>query len=459
MFATAGSNILTSVTTLRKGLIQFGQLKGYWLNFVSISYKGNALALLFYVSKLEAYCISCFRLNRLTEIKFTDSLSLRQTLLSYIEEIERLMNYNFHFRQEGNSFPDWPKIYRTIKAGGKQVFTQRVMTESAFIIMQLVNEKFSNKSFLGAPRLNLYPRLFNDFPREVSIVFVSVRWDTITFMSCYGVSISTTFHIYAHPYQMNVWICILIAIILLSFGMYRDVPKPWRQISYLLLLTIGSLLENIHLSWNLNLRLKFFIMPWLLIVVVLSNAYKGILTSDLTAPKPNTGLQMFEELDDVFLYPEHDIPPDLPILNQTGNVFFKDSNELLVRTCIGPPGLFMNLFYSGEIGRKSHLPKSLLKNKKMYDYILERLVLPPKISVEEVVSQCDKSGFLDFRSKILDFRVPKSRQKTLAEKPFILAKDSIFSTIYGWSADNTMINGLTGFLNKLVLTGFYSWIE
>ncbi|CAG7830989.1 unnamed protein product, partial [Allacma fusca] len=121
------------------------------------------------------------------------------------------------------------------------------------------------------------------------------------FISCDGVETSLTYKIYSDPFQDNTWVSIFAFAILTGIFLEFHVKQSLVQIYPMLMLPLRALLEQVDVDESevpRTRKLKMVMTMWLLASVVLSNAYKGILTSDLTALKPANGFQAFDNLTD-----------------------------------------------------------------------------------------------------------------------------------------------------------------
>ncbi|CAG7823813.1 unnamed protein product [Allacma fusca] len=102
------------------------------------------------------------------------------------------------------------------------------------------------------------------------------------------------------------------------------------------------------------------------------------------------------------------------------------------------------------------------KHKNLVSKIMGQIVYPaadPYVSIEEDVSQCDNVALIDFKSSILNFRVPKLRRKTLQSKPFLMGKEPFLNGTYGWGFIISFGNQLFEFLEKLIESGVFQRVR
>jgi len=112
----------------------------------------------------------------------------------------------------------------------------------------------------------------------------------------------STASLFWKPYQPNVWLgigtCILLTGCIVAVAKKRSAAEVFSPLKFL-----SSILFNlIDVSWNPGkfLKISGIIFPlWLLIGIVLTNSYKGLIISYLTAPwSPKQDWHYFHEMKD-----------------------------------------------------------------------------------------------------------------------------------------------------------------
>jgi len=128
-------------------------------------------------------------------------------------------------------------------------------------------------------------------------LYLPTRLNDFKFMACELRVISVDFQAYLKPFGVEVWLCLCIVMgsstIFLFIVFYvKDV-----QVNGFLLL-YSFLLEHGHHIGNRLGRIRSFntfMTMFLLMVIILQNAYKGIVISDITAPLQETHISTYEE--------------------------------------------------------------------------------------------------------------------------------------------------------------------
>ncbi|CAG7726547.1 unnamed protein product [Allacma fusca] len=105
-------------------------------------------------------------------------------------------------------------------------------------------------------------------------------------------------------------------------------------------------------------------------------------------------------------------------------------------------------------------PHFFTKEKSIFYKILDQVVLPgkPHVSIEDV-SGCNNVALIDFRSAILNFKVPKSRRRTVLSNPFLMGKESILQGLSGWGISDFHGSKLFQFLGKLMESGVFKRVR
>ncbi|CAG7731683.1 unnamed protein product [Allacma fusca] len=210
---------------------------------------------------------------------------------------------------------------------------------------------------------------------------------------------------------------------------------------------------------------------WLFASVVLSNAYKGILTSDLTAYKPVKGLETFADLGDadLIIQPLQECYKRLNRKSKAPETFVQyfrrlrgvlvSENASIVRLLSTPndterPDTHLNVFHDVTFG-KSNASESYTKKALS---VSQKLVYPVKENTtEKIVLSCDRIAYLDFQSKIKNFKIPIAMRNYLVKHPLVLGKEKIFVSDIGVSIVHDC--GLLEFLRIVYESGIFRWVQ
>jgi len=125
------------------------------------------------------------------------------------------------------------------------------------------------------------------------------------FLTCDGVGQSISFQFYVGPYDFLSWITFLsisflllpfVSLLLLKLKSRIAVPLKWKKkLNLVLDVILFDIAAALEISPNFTKmissvpRLTFILGLWTLLTVIIVNAYKGIVTSETTAPYPVTG--------------------------------------------------------------------------------------------------------------------------------------------------------------------------
>ncbi|CAG7717301.1 unnamed protein product [Allacma fusca] len=396
---------------------------------------------------------------------------------------------------------DEPNLIQEVLSAGKEIFTNKncrilggnLLYFSEIIIIAAVTQKYSNftfgnadKDFSKSEAANNYKRGFVSFDSlPTSPGFLPLRQDSLVFFTCYGIKSDFIYEIYRRPFQINLWIFIL-GFLIFTAGFLQIGLNPQRHSRYQVsMLAINTLLEQVDLDRSgipSNKKFRMVMLTWLLTSVVLSNAYKGIITSDLTALKPTEGLETFEELMDVdIMIPligkfRNGLDFTRPKMNYTATeddkskgrakLFRNGTRHMFLRA--SDVGWLFNDYAEVTLMRRREKYRSFNITMPDENYadklmrIAKTLTMPlnGKIKrLEEHVSECDRIAYLDFESRILHFRVPQSRQTDLHTRPFVMGKEKILNANYGWSVSLTAGKFLMAFLRSVYDAGFFDLID
>ncbi|CAG7686020.1 unnamed protein product [Allacma fusca] len=205
---------------------------------------------------------------------------------------------------------DFPVPGLKIEGVRRDSFTQQILSieHYEFIILSIVPRRFSYSTFPLDPgnffRDAQIPVVFLGMRNEMFTVFLPVLFDGITLMSCYRTRSSLTYTFYLKPLETSVYILLFVTASFVGrFIQIRSklgLAERWD----VFILSFRTLLGNVDVSGNKITKTKWFsvtISIWLFLTIVLCNAYKGILKSDLAAPKSVTGMDTWDDLHGVDL--------------------------------------------------------------------------------------------------------------------------------------------------------------
>ncbi|CAG7823417.1 unnamed protein product [Allacma fusca] len=195
---------------------------------------------------------------------------------------------------------------------------------------------------------------------------------------------------------------------------------------------------------------------WLFASVVLSNAYKGILTSDLTAYKPVKGLETFADLGDadLILQPNQDCFQYFSRLHKHPETFIKQFQRLRGVNVLKNDSALQREgrtagFRMSKAG-ESYTKKALTVSQKLLYPVMEN-------TIENIVLSCDKIAYLDFQSKIRKLKIPTAMRHFLVKHPLVLGKEKLFASDIGVSI--TSDGGAFEFLRIVYESGIFRWVE
>ena len=127
--------------------------------------------------------------------------------------------------------------------------------------------------------------------------FIPTESNGFRFLNCQLKEKSLSFRAYLMPYQSEAWITITVSIWLSTVFLtilfrFKNIPENGFLLIYSFLLEHGY-----HLSRRLTQMQAFnmFLTTFLLMGIVITNGYKGIVITDLTAPIQESRLRTFKE--------------------------------------------------------------------------------------------------------------------------------------------------------------------
>jgi len=263
------------------------------------------------------------------------------------------------------------------------------------------------------------------------------------FLTCDGAQEHLSLYWMLVPFDCATWIflCIGIFLLVLSFNILF---KSFRE--NFTLLVYGYLLEQPYEIKRLliaNTSFRVVLGPFLMSIIIITNCYKGIFVTDLTAPRVFSGINSLDELStkNFTIYSNPKVEKRMLLFYVKVNFFgtkyvsslYADTFESR-RATIGMTWENETIFDSFERnpGWKNSFIKFpyselILKRiiKKVDDAIVRTGVLLtkflgvtvgfPHVSFQKKISECKKTAFLDLNSQLHRFYRPK-KWKNLVPK-------------------------------------------
>jgi len=183
-----------------------------------------------------------------------------------------------------------------------------------FRVMQIIRHVFGTQRaiarhprfFLEIKAKSKFGRLVSAFMLETELMQSSLKTDIIqqafitlqteisfNFVTCYQAQV-VSFLSYIRPYQANVWICILVTFSI-SVGVARKYFEDARTLADAFHVVTRIIFEQGVLRFTDGMVFRCFFALMLLIWLVLTNAYKGIVTTELTTPIGSYQMKTIEE--------------------------------------------------------------------------------------------------------------------------------------------------------------------
>jgi len=137
------------------------------------------------------------------------------------------------------------------------------------------------------------------FKSSTSSLF-STRTSDFRFMTCQPRQVSIDFQVYLKPFGTGVWLCLVLIIYLSKVFLWLLFRFNGGNDGGLILLYSYLLEHAYRLSFKLQHLKTFniFLSMFLMASIVLSNAYKGIVITDITAPLQESHISTFQEAVD-----------------------------------------------------------------------------------------------------------------------------------------------------------------
>jgi len=135
------------------------------------------------------------------------------------------------------------------------------------------------------------------YSSEYIVGLVPTGFEFMNFVTCDGVSVPVSFEFYINPYDFGSWLTFLVLVILIiplvlvlfENGIRLLTGNDVRLFGQIVQFVLSSTLEvspSIPSEYKFRRETKGILGLWLILVVTLTNAYKGIVVSDLTSNRP-----------------------------------------------------------------------------------------------------------------------------------------------------------------------------
>ncbi|CAG7838236.1 unnamed protein product [Allacma fusca] len=348
-------------------------------------------------------------------------------------------------------------------------------------LIQIIQTQFSNSSLLlkhphyetvsrhypknliqKLPSINYKLEVFS----SSSIFPVQLRY--FNFISCVELEETTEMKVYLDPFDLHLWIGLGISC--LTFGaIFWGLSGRRIPVLESLLLVLSVLLENCQIPSYILKRglIRSLIGLCLMFSIIVENSYKGKITASVTAPKPRKQLETFEDLEGFNIYSPVARSFKEFTVNASNWKLVKDNK--LLQSVLQDPEMDRNrpcltLFGWQLCLRYGFIRKTISKLVKASEVrrLIKMVKFPenfPTVSVEEEVSKCNKSAFVDYEDTIDEF-VPVLRN--IQTPIFTKGKEKFLKAAIGWAFQNEKKSG--GLLSKFIQpwiseSGIYRWME
>ncbi|CAG7727462.1 unnamed protein product, partial [Allacma fusca] len=374
------------------------------------------------------------------------------------------------------------------------------MSEFLKTLVNILQTQFSNSSLLlqhpsypdAARKLAYnkrivvqYPNIFHRsgaLPYTSSVVITGTRH--FNFITCVSPDETTNVQVYLDPFDMNIWIGLLLSCIIFAFIFWR-LSRSTSTSFNSLFLVLSVLVENCKLPEIFTRRplVRVVVGIFFVFAMIVENSYKGKITASVTAPKPKKNLETFDDLlqgfriyspisEKVQPYSHNRASWEIVLemkrraldtqKNQIQNQHVSSSgfsNLIHYRPLLTQFGMeiFVVLAYAVTVNSSAKY-----RDISQLHRILRMEAVPegfPDVSIEEEVSKCNKSVFVDFDDQLDQF-VPAFSKGTTS--PFIKGKENFLQQRLGWTFQNENKCGglLSRFIKRFLAdSGIESWME
>ncbi len=252
--------------------------------------------------------------------------------------------------------------------------------------------------------------------------------EAYNFLTCDGVEDYLSFEAYASPFDQSSWIGILISslislLFLQAFIYFKRIPTR------LIILLPSVFLEQppqIPTKLLKHRSFKYLLISLLVAATVLTNSYKSVVTTGLTAPFSNNRVESFEKVVRLAYkilppFDEFQVQVTRLIWERIANASVELQENLEL-------GLTKQFLYSSHLSSTllndiSLLPIRYREKRMQSQRMLNLIGVPenfPYVSFEMEISKCNKSVYVDY-----DYQLDKFRAEVL-----ILTKGKLRSKMY-----------------------------
>jgi len=258
------------------------------------------------------------------------------------------------------------------------------------------------------------------------------------FLTCADGVIDTSYNAFIQPFDMVVWISIVVTFIVLGVFLDRVHNSISFSITVVWLLMI-LLQQSISITRKLNYSSCFKIIAtaFLCSSLVLINSYRGKITTELTKPKPKPHLEFIQEVFDLGAKIVLPVNLDTTWLDKAVNELHKDWPEkqqhyhwiTYVYYEIPLTHKIVDDYYSDNSGEN--------KSKIIYQGFIQHLFFKPfervphNYSYTTELQKCNKTAYVATQAEIEEKLVELSRSNST--KKFYLGKDKVYQTKRYWS--------------------------
>jgi hypothetical protein len=262
--------------------------------------------------------------------------------------------------------------------------------------------------------------------------------ESYNFLTCDGTENYLSFAAYASPFLWELWVGIaifsmMILVFLIAFLHFKRI-----RVSFMLLIPSVLLEQPPEFSSQLlkYRSFKCLLIPLLLSSLVLTNSYKSVVTTDLTAQFSTRRVETF---DDVIRLAYKILPPfNTFIARVTQGSWQFYANRSIDRRIKRERNIFILSFSTLSIALRAEVnsPNTLPLKRIQYQSMLSLIEAPenfPKISFQMEISKCNKSIYVDNNYQLDQFRVEVLRLgKGHLTSKLYTGKESFQKQLFSW---------------------------
>ena len=318
--------------------------------------------------------------------------------------------------------------------------------------------------------------------------YIPVSVSYLTFVTCDAIDDRAAARTYVRPFRTNIWITIgaayFLTVAILSYKLgHKDVVGQ-------VLLVGAVLLENARIpsSYLTSVKSQMLAGSCLLITVVLSNCYRGKITSDATASWEKSHYENFEQLNANNFQIYSPIPKrfmEYAVNNTAWGIArnfeglrkYYDNDLNSSNYIFSKLGIFALNFREQLCGLKSAnktrclnlSPETIQAHERLLRQLLSILrlqVIPthdPVETITERVSECNRTALVDHNDEIGNFRPSMTWQtKSAGQAKFVKGKEKFNMQMSGWNFGMDSRGGglASQFFRRLAIeSGVFVWLK